>query len=216
VIIDNRTTEKALSDDRRSERGIAMIVVVALVLLIVYFCALVIDLRRADYVSHALQLSADSAALAAASELSLGLASDEQRWKNAKRAAIAMAKVNLVIPNYDFPDPAQTADHQGDADSCEPMGDYNSQIYANNEIRIEIERGVYEESLAPPFTKTFTSKENAITCYVSASPANRPFPNAVRVVLTIYKYSNFFAGICPFGRPRFEELSRSSLSSRIE
>jgi hypothetical protein len=198
------------------EQGVGLILLFALVLIIVYFCALVIDLRRAEYVVETISFSADAAALAAASELSLSSGSDLTRWTNAKRAVLAFVKKNAQIADYTFPDPAESAHRYGDPDSCESSGNYRWQIYDNDEMRIEIERGIYEESKTAPFTSSFASLENSVSCYVSAAPAKEPFPNAVRVTITVYNYPNYFALVRPFNSPSFARLSGTAMSARVE
>lgn len=198
-----------LSYLRDAERGVGIIVMFGVIMLLIYFCALVIDLGRAEFTTHGIQRSVDAAALAAASELVLGTNDDLVRWRNAKRAALAVLKLNPIDRSVEIPDIAVSANHQGDTDYCESSGYFRSQIFDNGEMRVEIERGVYTEDAVGP---VFTSLESEIVCNAYADP----YPNAVQVTLTIYDYPNFFAIVLPFATPNFPMLTRQAIGAEVD
>jgi hypothetical protein len=189
-------------------RGVGVIVMFGVIMLLIYFCALVIDLGKAEYTTHVIQHSVDAASLAGAAELVRGARDDLTRWTNSKRAVLAILKLDSLLPFYDFPDITISSNHQGVADYCE-TGDYRWQIYDNNEMRIEIERGVYTEN-AGGFL--FDPRESDTSCNADADP----YPNAVRVTLTVYDYPNFFATVLPFGRPTFPVLTRTAIGAEVK
>ena len=193
----------------QGERGSVIILVFTLVLLVLEFSALVIDLTRADYATHGIQRSVDAASLAAATQLVLSSNSDLDRWKNSKRAILAVVKQNPIFARYAFPDLTDSSYHQGATDNCESSGIYRSQIYDNGEIRVELERGTYVDDGGG----TFTSLESSTTCNASAAPL---LPNAARVTITIFNFPNVFGTVPPFNFPAFRALSRTAVGAQID
>lgn len=191
------------------QRGVGIIIMLGMVLLLVYFCALVIDLGRAEYTVHCIQRSVDAAALAGAAELVLGGSNDLKRWKNTKRAVLGMLKSVPITPHYTLPDLTVSGYHVGDTDQCESSGNYRWQVYDNGEVRVEIERGVFSEDSGSP---SFDPLESPSDCNASADPP----ANAVRVTVSIYEFPNYFAGVLPIGRPTFPLLQRSAIGTQVK
>jgi hypothetical protein len=190
------------------EKGSVFVLMLGCILLILYFAALVIDLGKAEYTTHSMQRTVDAASLAGASELVFGTSAPLDKWRNAKRTVLGTIRKNPVFATYTFPNLSAPGNHQGGPDKCENTGDYRSQIYDNGKIRIKLERGVYVEGNAPPFN----SLESSATCNATATPA----PNAVRLTLTVYNYSNVFAVIPPFDKPLFTEITRTAIGAEVD
>lgn len=185
-----------------------MFMALALVITILVLCLLVVDLTRMEYVARTLQRSADAASLAGAVELVYSPKTPLERWKDAKRAVLASLAKNTVVFGYELPSPAQSTEHRGDSDACEPTGNYKSQAYDNGSLRIELERGSYTDDGAG----TFESLEDTSTCNADSSD---PSVNAVRVTVTLTGYPVVF-GI-PIGISGFRStIPASSIGSLIE
>jgi hypothetical protein len=173
----------------------------ALIMLVLYFCLLVIDVLRAEYAANGLQRAVDAAALSGGTELVLSSDSDLERWTNSKRAAIAALKVNPIFLAGNFPDVTDTSTHRGSTDACDtdPSSNYRWQVYDNGKIRIEIARGTYNDS-----TDSFTSAESTTVC------ADASNPNAVQVTVTVNGISPLFGGIPPFSILQMPAITRVS------
>lgn len=190
------------------ERGSVLVLMLGCALVILYFAALVIDLGKAEYTTHGMQRTVDAAALAGATELVFGTASPTDRWMNAKRAVLGSIRKNPIFANYTFPEPSVAGNHQGGPDKCENTGDYRWQIYDNGKIRIKLQRGIYVDSNANPFS----TLESSGTCNATHTPP----PNAVELTVTIYDYPNAFAVIPPFNKPLFTEITRTAIGAEID
>lgn len=188
-------------------RGAVILLVLVIVLAVLYVGVLVVDVTTLQHTTRVLQFSADAASLAGATELSLSSASDMDRWKNAKRAALGMLREHLILHGYRFPDLTNASYHSGNRDSCELTGEYRSQIFDNGDVRIELERGVYSDDDPPDFA----SLESPATCHAS----HDPLPNALQVTVTVYESIGIFASASRFKGARAGPLSRNAIGAQI-
>lgn len=192
------------------EQGVIIVFAALLVLVLFYLGALVVDLARTEYTLRILQKSVDAASLAGSIELALSGNIASERWKNSKRAALSVLKENLTIRDHSFPRVDISGHHVGPSDRCEMLGDYHSQIYDNGEIRVELERGFYDDT----GDGSFSTREDATTCNDTSSPPSNAAPNAVRVTAVIYNYTLVFAPY--FNRTSLDSLTRSAIGGRVK
>ncbi|MFN8391883.1 MAG: pilus assembly protein TadG-related protein [Bdellovibrionota bacterium] len=177
---------RQLTDD---EAGSILFITLALAILVLYLCLLVIDLRRAELAGNGVQRAADAAALAGLTELVASPDTDNEKWKNSIRAALAVLKQNSIFLSPQFPDASVSANRVGSTDACDTdiSSSYRWQTFDNGTMRVEIARGTYDES-----TDTFTSLESTSTCNDAARP------NSVQVTVTVRNMSAIFGNVPPF------------------
>ena len=195
----------------RDQQGAIQILLVTLMMVLLGLTALVIDIGRARNATLSLQRSADAAAHAATGELVYSIQDSQERWKRAKRVALAMLQTNPVLGGINFPD-VSNASHQVTSidDACEDTtSDYRFQIYDNAETRIEIERGFYDFESSTP---GFTPREGGSSCDPSSPARVFPPPNAVRITMTVNGIGTFFARM--FGTAEFNALTVIGFSAR--
>lgn len=192
----------------QNQQGSAVILVLAILLLMLYLGALVVDITALQKMGDSIECAADAAALAGANQLVLqNDLTNVDRWKNSKRAILGMLQAHLLQLAILPPVLLDPTSHKGPKDACEGIGRYNSQTYENDSVRIELERGVYVDSEPPEFT----SLEDALTCNANASPK----PNAVRVRLTAGRKPLMFAFMAGFGK-KSTLITRQAIAARID
>jgi hypothetical protein len=182
-----------------SENGSVVFLAMVLIILLLYFCLLVIDVLRAEYAANGIQRAVDAASLSGLTELVISSDSDPDRWMRSKRAALAALKVNPIFLAGDFPDVSDASTHFGSTDACETdlSSNYRWQVYDNGKVRVEIARGTYDNS-----TDSFTSVESATVC------ADASHPNAMQVTVTINGISALFGVIPPFHIVQMPAITR--------
>ncbi len=192
--------------DFRNERGTIILITVYLIVAVLYLSLLVVDITRAKYAVNSIQRSVDAASLAAVTELVLSSETASDRWKNAKRAAFGVLRQNPIFMSSGLPDVADNTTHRGSSDPCEtdPTSAYRWQVYENGRIRVEILRGLFDDT-----ANSFASTENSAVCGDTSSP------NAVRVTVTIIGFPTIFGGVPPFQAIIMPPLTRTGLGVQL-